>query len=177
MVACTIMPRRSSTSAAESDQTDSAASLERTVDRLTEEVRILRQAIDELRSEYEWALRQQRLETTVVRKMALDPLASDWNKRLKMEQFEQQTPTAGIRDGAPWSDLAKRLEDTIEAVGEGQLSVILEFLGGVRVQMLDAIAGRQSTGPRSPSSSESDRVPAPDDRKDAGTLRGQGSLF
>lgn len=171
------MPRRSTQTTAEPNLGTTDRPLEKAVDRLAEEVRILRQAIDELRSEYEWALRQQRSAATLVRTMALDPLAPDWDKRLQVEQFEQPVPTAGIRDDGPWHDLTTRLEDTIEAVAEGQLAVILEFLGGVRLQLLEAIAGKHGTARESTQNRDSDLVNAGVEQNDAGAVNEQGSLF
>lgn len=58
------------------------------VERLTEEVRVLRDAIDEIRQELQWTAQnrspgqQSEQAVPVLKRTAADPCAADWNERL-----------------------------------------------------------------------------------------------
>src|SRR5205823_828965 len=65
--------------------------LAESVDRLTAELTILRQVIDDLREDFSWVTRNgipvQPIEHVLVKRMALNPLAGNWNELLQVERF------------------------------------------------------------------------------------------
>ena len=68
----------------ESDQ------LVKSVDRLTTEVQLLRQVMDEIREDFSWVTRNsppaRAIEHVHVKRMALDPCAEDWGEHLEIER-------------------------------------------------------------------------------------------
>lgn len=113
------------------------------VDRLAEEVRILRQVLDEIQDDFAWATRNGLASKVtapmVVKKMALDPLAADWNQHIEIEGGNSTNESMSPNNDH-LEKLVCRIEDTVENVAEGQLEVVLTFLGGMRRQFLEALA-------------------------------------
>lgn len=73
------------------------AELRRAIERLADEVRVLRDAVDEARDEFTWAARNDKLRCplplTVLTSMPLDPLAKDWElNRLSAADLPPESP-------------------------------------------------------------------------------------
>ncbi|MBI1314485.1 hypothetical protein GC176_24600, partial [bacterium] len=77
------MAKRASVSAPNEETENPVAD---SVDRLTAEVRVLRDVLDEIREDFSWVTRNglpvQPVIHTRVKRMALDPCADDWGERL-----------------------------------------------------------------------------------------------
>ncbi len=64
--------------------------LQQTVEELSQEVHVLRNVLDEIREDFSWALRnghptpEHELQHPILKKMALDPSATDWQNRLEI---------------------------------------------------------------------------------------------
>ncbi len=78
--------------------------LQQTVEELSQEVHVLRDVLDEIRDDFRWALRnghptpEHELQHPILKKMALDPSATDWQDRLESvgshEASKNRVPTA-----------------------------------------------------------------------------------
>ena len=91
----------------ETDTDESDSQLEKKVEQLadavtelTDEAKVLRTVMDELRSEVVWAVRNGRLHSDPssqwlvrLRSMPTDPTAADWSERVNIESVEVPTPT------------------------------------------------------------------------------------
>ena len=128
-------PRSSPAPSAQSDP------LQDSVDRLTAELQLLRQVMDELREDFSWVTRNglpvQPSEHFVVKRMALDPCAKDWGERLVIDRFT--SPSVSPLDSGVLDHVAADLKTTFEAIAQGQLEVVLIALDGVRGQLLSAL--------------------------------------
>jgi len=118
--------------------------LAESIDRLTAELHVFRETIDELREEFSWVTRNglpvQPIEHVVVKRMALDPCAVDWNEKLQLDRREiPGQPSAPILDIDLLHRLGEGLTATVEAVAQGQLDAVLTALDVVRNQILTAL--------------------------------------
>ncbi|HUQ68566.1 MAG TPA: hypothetical protein VM165_03525 [Planctomycetaceae bacterium] len=134
---------------------ETADPLAESVDRLTAELRVLRQVIDEIREDFSWITRNgipvQPIEHVHVKRMALDPLADDWNERLELKRSTfPSLVTASPLDCAALDRLAEELTQAFEAVAQGQLDVVLIALDGVRADLIAALKRRPAETTESP---------------------------
>lgn len=139
------------------------------VDRLTGELAMLRQVLDEIREDFSWLTRNglpvQPIEHVHVKRMALDPCADDWGERLEIERSTYHPRgAASPLDSDSLDHIADDLKVTMEAVAQGQLEIVLTALDGVRAEILTVLRRRRSdpagesavaAGSSSPSSSSS----------------------
>lgn len=153
-------------------------SLERAIDRLTGELALLRQVMDEIREDFSWLTRNglpvQAIEHVHVKRMALDPSADDWGERLEIERSTYHPRAAASPlDSHALDQIADDLKTTMEAVAQGQLEVVLTALDGVRAEIVGTLRRRRgelnelpsaptSSPPRPTSSTPSSPVPLPD---------------
>ncbi len=153
------------------------------VDRLTAELSVLRQVIDEIREDFSWLTRNglpiQPIEHVHVKRMALDPCAKGWGERLEIEQTAYlPRASASPLESNTLDDVVDDLKTTFEAALQGQLEVVLTALDGVRAEILGALRRRRGepagdssrarsstsssrSASSSPSSSTSDPAPKP----------------
>jgi hypothetical protein len=77
--------------------TEEIAELRLAIERLADEVRVLRDALDEARDEFTWAARNDKLggalPPTVLTSMPLDPLSKDWQlNRMSAADLPSDSP-------------------------------------------------------------------------------------
>src|SRR5258708_6337135 len=94
------------------------------IDGLTTELAALRDVIDDIREDLSWVTRNglpvRPVEHVHVKRMALDPCASDWRERLEIERSNYP-----VNGSAPPLDvevldrIAETLPTTVEAVAQG----------------------------------------------------------
>lgn len=143
------MGKRARSAPAPVPETDPLAT---SVDRLTAELTILRQVIDDLREDFSWVIRNgipvQPIEHVVVKRMALNPLAGNWNELLQVERFTTslESELSPLNPDA-LDRIADDLKTTFEAVAQGQLEVVLLALDGVRGEVLSALKRRSDPAP------------------------------
>lgn len=118
------------------------------VERLSGEIRMLRDVMDEIREDFSWVTRNglpiQPIEHVIVKRMALDPLADDWAEKLDVERYPFPTnPTASPLDSDSLDRIALDLTSAFEGVAQGQLEVVLTALDGVRGQILATLRRRR----------------------------------
>ena len=153
-------PRRSKPESAPVEEPNPLAE---SVDRLTGELRVLRQVLDEVREDFSWVTRNglpmKPVEYSCVKRMALDPCAEDWGEKLVVERSTYDPRTATPLDSQSLDRVVEDLERTFEAVAQGQLEVVLVALDGVRAELLKAIRkpGRETGW--EPRGSTSEAVP------------------
>ena len=159
------------------------------VDRLTAELAVLRQVIDEIREDFSWVTRNglpvRPIEHVHVKRMALDPCAEDWGERLEIERSTYHPRgSASPLDSDTLDHVVEDLTSTFEAAAQGQLEVVLTALDGVRAEIVGALRHRHavsatdsseptsstSSVPSSSSSSPSPSVEIPTPKPPPGRL-------
>jgi hypothetical protein len=126
--------------------------LANSVDRLSSEIRVLREVLDEIREDFSWISRNdlaiQPIEHVHVRRMALDPCAEDWGDRLEVERSVSTPKVPGPHsDPLPIIEVIDDLKTTFEAVAAGQLEVVLTVLDGVRKELLTVLKRHADSSP------------------------------
>jgi hypothetical protein len=114
------------------------------VERLCDELHILREVIDDIREDFSWVTRNglplQPIEHVVVHRMARDPCGADWNEKLELRRTEipgrWPAPTLDVE---VLDRIAETLTTTVETVAQGQLEAVLSALDVVRNQILSAL--------------------------------------
>jgi hypothetical protein len=134
-------PARESTPAAVPASSDA---LTGAVERLCDELRILREVMDDIREDFSWVTRNglpvQPIEHVHVKRMALDPCASDWRERLEIERSTcPANGSASPLDVEMLDRIAETLTTTVEAVAQGQLEAVVNALDVVRNEILSAL--------------------------------------
>ena len=147
--------RRKVPSASPAEKTDPVAEA---ADRLSAEVRCLREVLDEVREDFSWVTRNglpiQPMEHVRVRRMARDPSADDWAARLVVDRFAlpENVQTSPLESDS-LDALARNLTAAFEAAAKGQIGPVLQAVDGVQarlVAMLQQQAGDEISEPASP---------------------------
>ena len=133
--------RRKSPSANPVENTDPLAE---SVDRLSAEVRVLRDVLSEIREDLSWVTRNglpiQPVEHVHVRRMARDVNAADWNERLVVERTLLHPPGQFSAMGSVDVErITEELRATVQTLTHGQLLPGLKALDEVRAALLAAM--------------------------------------
>ena len=180
--------RRKVPSASPAEQTDPVAEA---ADRLSAEVRCLREVLDEVREDFSWVTRNglpiQPMEHVRVRRMARDPSADDWAARLVVDRFAlPENVQASPLESDSLDALARNLTAAFQAAAKGQLGPVLQAVDVVQarlVAMLQQQTGDDIGEPASPATAparpvETARVDIPTEDSPARTAkRKRGQLF
>lgn len=139
--------------------------LAESINRATAEIAMLRQVIDEVREDFSWLIRNglpvQPIEHVHVKRMAIDPLADNWNEQLEIERSILPTKaTISPLDSDALDRVAEDLKTAFEAVTQGQLEIVLTALDGVRAEIVTALK-RRVQEPESPANSPATPMPRP----------------
>lgn len=117
-------------------------SLVTAVERLADEVRSLRDVLDEIREDFSWVTRNgvphQPQEHVIVKRMALDPVAGDWAEQLELVRLVQPGTTADSGTNRN-EEMTAQVVATFEGMAQGQLEMVLSAFDSVREQMLAAV--------------------------------------
>ena len=137
------MTKSTRASAAESTRSQHVERLTDAVHRLADEVRVVRDVLNEIREDLGWVTRNgipsHRGEHTQLVRMAANPLAPDAN-----EHLEVRTSTIG-QSGSPefssdaFDALVSEIAETVTVVGQEQVNLLLTALDDVRTKLLAAI--------------------------------------
>ena len=118
-------------------------------DRLSSEVRCLRDVLDEIREDVSWMTRNglpiQPVEHVNIKRMARDVNAADWNERLVVERTPLHPP--GRLTGIATPELRRLTEDlqsAVEALMDGQIGPILKAVDEVQTALMDAMQRSQT---------------------------------
>lgn len=125
------------------------------VHRLTAEITVFRQVMDEIREDFSWLTRNglpvQPIEHVHVVRMALDPCAEDWGDRL---EIERSTYTPRASTSPLESDVLDRvtedLTSALEAAAQGHLEFVLSALERVRDSIVAVLKHRQRADAATP---------------------------
>ncbi len=147
--------RRKVPSASPAEKTDPVAEA---ADRLSAEVRCLREVLDEVREDFSWVTRNglpiQPMEHVRVRRMARDPSADDWAARLVVDRFSlPENVQASPLESDSLDTLVRNLTAAFEAAEKGQLEPVLQAVDVVQarlVAMLQQQTGDEISEPASP---------------------------
>ena len=116
-----------------------AEHLTESIDGLSQHVEVLRNVLDEIREDFSWALRNDRLpivlESAVVHRMALDPSDPDWGEKLVAARH---SPAKAPPPGAIAEDLATAAATTIDQLA-GRIETITHGLRDVREQVQSSL--------------------------------------
>ena len=135
------MKKSARASAPESQRSQWLERLTDAVNRLTDEVRVVRDVLDETREDLGWITRNgipgHHGEHMQIIRMARDPLAPDANERL-----EFRTSTSGnSSELAPdvFDELVSEIAEVVTVVGQEQVNLLLHALDDARTKLLAAI--------------------------------------
>lgn len=118
------------------------------VHRLTAEITVFRQVMDEIREDFSWLTRNglpvQPIEHVHVVRMALDPCADDWGDRLEIERSTYNPrPNASPLESDALDRVTEELTAALEAAAQGHLEHVLSALDGVRESVLSVLKHRR----------------------------------
>jgi hypothetical protein len=144
------------------------------IDRLTGEIGLLREVIDEFREDFSWLTRNglpvQPVEHIILHKLPLDLSDPKWNEKVQLERFTVPSdPSESLLDSHVLDRIAEDLKASFEAVAQGQLEVVLTALDGVRGEIMAALRRKAdgSAGNKPPVMVPVARtVPAPEPKVD-----------
>lgn len=115
------------------------------VERLADAVIVLRDTVDAVREDISWLSRNglpvQPIEHVVVKRMARDPAASDWNEQLQTIHLQSSERSSTV-DHDVIQKLVEGIKSAFEAIAQGQLELVLTALDGIRTETL-AVIGSQ----------------------------------
>jgi hypothetical protein len=117
-------------------------SLGDSLDKLSQEVRLLREVIDEIREEFSWLTRNglptQPIEHVTVKRMSKDSCAEDWAERLVLEHNFVSIGRPRL-DASCVREIVVRIECSFEAAATGQLGLILPVLESVKNRIIEEV--------------------------------------
>jgi hypothetical protein len=136
------MPRSINAPPAETVSDERLSDLQDSVQSLAHHVEVLREAIDDVREELQWALRNlDRFSDlpmhSLLKSMASDPAAPSWADRLKLLAPPNREKLPAMSDEA-----MDQMELRVAHIAEGQLELILSALDDLRLQLLSAVSGK-----------------------------------
>ncbi len=164
------MKKSAIASAPESQRSQWLERLTDAVNRLADEVRVVRDVLDETREDLGWLTRNgipgRHGEHTRIVRMARDPLAPDANELL--EVVTSTVASANSSELAPdvFDELVSEIAEAVTVVGQEQVNLLLSALDDVRAKLLAAIKAspiqpKAEKQPASQSSApQSDSVPS-----------------
>ena len=120
------------------------ATLTGAIGRLSDQVQVLREAVDDFRTDFQWAVHNRPSmkvpRPSVLKRMAADPCALDWAERL---HIERPTAAACVPESEPQATLTDSfIEDVghaISHVATEQLELTLEMLDRLRAALISTI--------------------------------------
>lgn len=114
------------------------------MNRLADEVRVVRDVLNEVREDLGWVTRNgipgHRGEHTQIVRMARDPLSPDANERLETQR------SSADESGSPsaFDELVSEITEAVTVVGQEQVDLLLTALDDVRAKLLAAIKAPQA---------------------------------
>ncbi len=113
------------------------------VNRLADEVRVVRDVLDETREDLGWLTRnglpnQTTVHTQLVR-MARDPLAFDANERLEFRRFVFPSASCSTLASEQFDELVSEIAEVVTGTGQEQINLLLGALDDMRVKLVAAI--------------------------------------
>lgn len=137
------MAKSAKPTAQESSRSQQLERLTDAVNHLTEELRVVRDVLDETREDLSWLTRnelpyQPTVHTQLVR-MAADPLAPDWNERLEFHMFSSGDSSNPQVASEQLDELVSEIAEVVTGTGQEQVNLLLTALDDMRVKLVAAI--------------------------------------
>ncbi len=113
------------------------------VNRLADEVRVVRDVLDETREDLSWITRNglphpPTVHTQLVR-MPVDPLSQDWNERLEFRRFSSGASPNSQIASEQMEELVSEIAEVVTGTGQEQVNLLLAALDDMRTKLVAAI--------------------------------------
>jgi hypothetical protein len=155
------MKKSPSASGSASPRQQQAERLTDVVGKLAEEVRVVRDVLDDIREDLSWITRNgvptRSIEHTRVLRMARDPLAPDARDHLELRTYTLEPRGSSEISPKVFDELVSEIAEAVTVVGQEQLNMFLMALDDARSKLLTAI---KTTSPQ-PTERETDAIPEP----------------
>jgi hypothetical protein len=138
------------------------------VNHLADELRVVRDVLDETREDLGWLTRnglpQQPIVHTQLLRMARDPLAPDWRERLVFHRFSAGDAADPQIASEQLDELVSEIAEVVTGTGQEQINLLLSALDDMRAKLVAAIKSSvdepQAELIRTAAASSSSRSPA-----------------
>jgi hypothetical protein len=161
------MKKSARASVPESSRSQQIERLTDAVNHLADEVRVVRDLLDEIREDFAWVTRngipgQPTIHTQLLR-MPRDPLAPDANERLEFRRFKSGEPDYPELASDVLVELVSEIAEVVTGTGQEQVNFLLGALDDMRAKLVAAIKSPtvQPKGHKKPDIAESFSQPAP----------------
>ncbi len=129
--------------AAEPRRSEHIERLTDAVNHLADELRVVRDVLDEVRDDFGWLTRNgipgQRNVHTQLLQMARDPLAPDANERLEFRRFSSGEPAGSAIGSDVLNELVSEIAEVVTGTGQEQVNLLLGALDDMRTKLVAAI--------------------------------------
>ena len=123
-----------------------SASVERLTDavnRLADELRVVRDVLDDVREDLNWVTRNsipgRAIQHTRVIRMARDPLAADAREHLELRTYTLEPKNCSGISPEVFDELVSEIAEAMTVVGQEQLNMFLTALDDARAKLIAAI--------------------------------------
>ncbi len=143
------MKKSPSTPVSASPRQQQVERLTEVVGRLTDEVRVVRDVLDDIREDLSWITRNgipsHPVQHTRVVRMARDPLAPDARDHLELRTYTLEPHGSSEISPKVFDELVSEIAEAVTVIGQEQLNMFLMALDDARAKLLAAI---KTTSPK-----------------------------
>ena len=143
------MKKSSPATAPASPRRQQAERLTDVVGRLADEVRIVRDVLDDIREDLSWITRNgvptRSIEHTRVLRMARDPFAPDARDHLELRTYTLEPRGSSEISPKVFDELVSEIAEAVTVIGQEQINMFLMALDDARAKLLAAI---KTTSPK-----------------------------
>jgi hypothetical protein len=137
------MAKSAKPSASETSRSQQMERLTDALNRLADEVRVVRDVLDETREDLSWLTRngvsrQPTVHTQLLR-MALNPLAPDADERLEFRRFSAGDSSQPQIAAEQLEELVSEIAEIVTGTGQEQVNLLLGALDDMRAKLVAAI--------------------------------------
>ena len=137
------MKKYSPATAPASPRRQQAERLTDVVEKLADEVRVVRDVLDDIREDLSWITRNglptRSIEHTRVLRMARDPLAPDARDHLELRTYTLEPHGSSEISPQVFDELVSEIAEAVTVIGQDQLNMFLIALDDARAKLLAAI--------------------------------------
>ncbi len=143
------MAKSARSPAQESRRSDWLEPLTDAVNRLTDEIRVARDVVDEFRIDFAWLLQNgmphQPQEFVILKRMAHDPLADDAIERLESAVSAIGRSHSSELAAEVFDELVSEIAEAVTVVGQEQVNLVLSALNDARAKLVTAMKASSVT--------------------------------
>ena len=140
------MKKSSSAPAQASPRRQQAERLTEIVGRLTDELRVVRDVLDDIREDLSWITRNgipgHPITHTRVVRVARDPLSPDARDHLELRTYTLEPHGSSEISPKVFNELVSEIAEVVTVIGQEQLNMFLMALDDARAKLLTAIKSR-----------------------------------